>query len=156
MNSTSNWIGRKQVKVSASTEETYSSIPNQKYPISPLVWGLFDKKQYLPLTLFTSKSMQKLWEQPSSCPTKNIFIHSEGNKIAVLNVATFGEEKDISITQWHEAHNNYDIWLHEAYDEEIAIRWIKHHQFLASIDDFKKNFLSILKFDIAERTSYRF
>jgi hypothetical protein len=156
VNSASNWIGGKRVKVSALTEETFSSVSNQKYPFSPLVWGLFDKKQYLPLTLFTSKSMQKLWEQPSSCPTKNISIHGEGNKIAILNVTPFGEEKDLSIAQWHEAHNNYDAWLGEAYEDDIAAHWIQHHRFLTSIDNFEKNFPAILKFDVAERTSYTF
>jgi hypothetical protein len=79
VNCASNWIGGTQIKISASTEETFSS-----------VLGLFNRKKYLPLMLFTSKSMQKLWEQPSSCPTKNISIPGEGNKIPVLNVSPFG------------------------------------------------------------------
>jgi hypothetical protein len=53
-------------KISAAMEEDYTSAPNQKYPVSP---NLFE---YLPLTLFTSKAMKRLHQDPSSCLTKNI------------------------------------------------------------------------------------
>jgi hypothetical protein len=149
-------ISKIRTKISAAMEEDYTSVPNQKYPVSPVVWNLFDRGQYLPLTLFTSKAMKRLHQDPSSCSTKNISIPNEGNKIPVLNVAPFGEEKDISIPNWHEAKANYKIFLSEAFDDEVAGRWIRHHEFLASVDDFEKSFAAIIRFDISERTNYTF
>src|SRR5258705_74817 len=99
-------------------EEDYSSIPNQKYPISPLVWNLFNQGQYIPLILFTLKSMERLHQDPSSCPTKNISIPNKGNKIPMLNIAPFSKEKDISIPDWHEVKANYKRFLFEAFDDE--------------------------------------
>jgi hypothetical protein len=149
-------ISKIRTKISAAAEEDYSSVPNQKYPVSPIVWNLFDRGQYIPLTLFTSKSMKRLHQDPSSCVTKNVSIPNEGNKIPVLSVAPFGEEKDMSIPDWHEAKANYRIFLLEAFDDEVAGRWIRHHEFLASIDDFEKSFPAIVRFDISERIHYTF
>jgi hypothetical protein len=155
-NAASSQISKIRTKVSSALEEDFSLIPNQKYPISPLVWNLFHRGQYIPLTLFTSKSMKKLHQDPSSCTTKNISIPNEGNKIPILNVAPFREEKDMSIPDWHEAKSNYKTFLLEAFDEQAVHRWIEHHDFLGSIDDFQKNFPTIIQFDVSERTNYTF
>lgn len=156
VNAASSQISKIRTKVSSALEEEFSSVPNQKYPISPLVWNLFDRGQYIPLTIFTSKSMKRLHQEPSSCATKNISIPNEGNKIPILNVAPFGEEKDMSIPDWHEAKANYKTFLLEAFDDEAAGRWIRHHEFLASIDDFEKSFPAIIRFDTGERINYTF
>ena len=124
VNAASSQISKIRTKVSSTLEEEFSLVPNQKYPISPLVWNLFDRGQYIPLTIFTSKSMKRLHQEPSSCATKNISIPNEGNKIPILNVAPFGEEKDMSIPDWHEAKANYKTFLLEAFDDEAAGRWI--------------------------------
>src|ERR1700689_4212369 len=147
VNMASTQISKIWNKVSAAAEEEYFSILNQKYPISLLVWNLFNQGQYIPLTLFTSKSMKRLHQDSSSCATKNISIPNEGNKIPVLNVAPFGEEKDMLIPDWHEVKANYKSLFVDAFNDEVASRWIRHHEFLASIDDFEKSFPTILRFD---------
>jgi len=156
MSAASTQISMIHTKISAAMEEDYSSVPNQKYPVSLIVWNLFDRKQYLPLSLFTSKAMRRLHQDPSSCSMKNISIPNEGNKIPVLNITPFGKEKDMLVPDWHEAKANHKIFLLKAFDDEVAGRWIRHHKFLASIDNFKKLFVMIVQFDISECTNYTF
>ena len=62
----------------------------------------------------------------------------------------------MSIPDWHEAKANYKTFLFEAFDDEVASRWTRHHEFLTSIDEFEKSFLAILRFDTSERVSYTF
>jgi hypothetical protein len=127
VNAASPKFSKIQTRVSSALEEDLFSVPNQKCPVPPQVWNLFDCGQYIPLTIFTSKSMKRLHQDPSSCVTKNIYILNEGNKIPVLNVAPFSKEKDMSIPDWHEAKANYKIILLEAFDDEVASQWIQHH-----------------------------
>ena len=148
VNAASSQILKIQTKISSAFKEDFSSVPNQKYPISPLVWNLFDRGQYIPLTIFTSKSMKRLHQDPSSGAMKNISIPNEGNKIPVLNVAPFGEEKDMLIPDWHEVKANYKTFLLEAFDDDVASQWIRHHEFLTSIDDFAKSFPAIIRFNV--------
>jgi hypothetical protein len=62
----------------------------------------------------------------------------------------------MSIPDWHKTKANYKIFLLEAFDNEVAGQWIKHHKFLASIDDFERLFVAIIWFDISEHTNYTF
>lgn len=137
-------------------EEDFSSTVMQKFPVSSQVWTLWEKKQYIVLSLFTTASMRRLFEQPNSLPMKTISIPGDGNKVHILNVTSFGAELDLDLSQWHEAWRNYLDFIKQIYSPALAARWSDHYNFLASTDDFKTSYPWILRFDIAERTAYTF
>jgi hypothetical protein len=124
VNAASPQFSKIQTRVSSALEEDLFSVPNQKCPVPPQVWNLFDCGQYIPLTIFTSKSMKILHQDPSSCTMKNISILNEGNKIPILNVGPSSGEKDMSIPDWHGAKANYKTFLLKALNDGVAGQWI--------------------------------
>ena len=138
------------------TNETTSATPafNSGYGIHPFIISLAENGSHIPLSLFTTSATNTLHTSEASIPQKTVINRLTGLKRHIIDIKFFQGEDSMDIGDWHEAWTRYLRFVEMHGDKDSAIRWKKHHEFLAEQDNLKRNFAAILKFDIETRTKY--
>jgi len=105
-------------------------------------------------SLFTTTATNTLHTNEASIPQKTVINRLTSLKRHIIDIKYFQGEDCMDIGDWHEAWTRYLRFVETHGDKDSAIRWKKHHEFLAEQDNLKHNFAAILKFDIETRTKY--
>jgi len=131
----------------SSADEMPSSSSTTDYGFSthPFILQLAQNKFHIPLTLFTTKSTNKLHKESL---VQKIMYKSNGTKCHTVELSQFPDEHQMDIGDWHEAWNWYLTFLTTYHNGPSAKRWHAHYLFLSKQDNFKLNFPTILKFDM--------
>ncbi|RDB16021.1 hypothetical protein Hypma_003462 [Hypsizygus marmoreus] len=119
------------------------------YGIHPFLVQLAMHKVHIPLTLFTSKSTNRLHRE-STTLTQKVIYTKNNTKSHILDVSQFPSELTIDVADWHECWVRNRTFLEEHYEPALAKRWINHYLHLSHQDDFRSNFAAIRKFDYEE------
>lgn len=139
--------------VTNETTSTFSS-SNTGYGIHPFIISLAENGSHIPLSLFTTSATNTLHTSEASIPQKTVINRLTSLKRHIIDIKFFQGEDSMDIGDWHEAWTRYHRFVETHGDKDSAIRWKKHHEFLAEQDNLKRNFAAILKFDIEIRTKY--
>lgn len=138
------------------TNETTSAVSNSNtgYGIHPFIISLAENGSHIPLSLFTTAATNTLHTSEASIPQKTVINRLTSLKRHIIDIKYFQGEDSMDIGDWHEAWTRYHRFVETHGDKDSALRWKKHHEFLAEQDNLKRNFAAILKFDIETRTKY--
>ncbi|KAF9467015.1 hypothetical protein BDZ94DRAFT_1133559, partial [Collybia nuda] len=130
-----------------------SSSHDPGYFVHPFIVRLAENKLHIPLTLFTSKSTNRLFKETTTIKQTTTF-NPTGVKCHIIDLSHFPDEDSLDIADWHESWNRYKNFQRIYCVPKIATRWENHYAFLSKHDDFRTHFPAILKFDIQQRTNY--
>ncbi|KDR79124.1 hypothetical protein GALMADRAFT_208594 [Galerina marginata CBS 339.88] len=139
---------------SSANESLSSSFSNTGYGIHPFLVSLAENGSHIPLSLFTTSATNKLHTEEALIPQKTVINRTSGLKRHIIDIKHFPLEAAMDIGDWHEAWTRYHRFIEKHGDDEAALRWKLHHEFLSQQDNLKRDFTSILKFDIEVRTRY--
>ncbi|KIK80359.1 hypothetical protein PAXRUDRAFT_766154 [Paxillus rubicundulus Ve08.2h10] len=119
-----------------------------------LIIDLAEAKHYLPLTLFTAKAMQHLYQESGSLKLIKSQHPIMKTMVNVIDTSSFGDEKDMDTIDWLEAISCYLVFLKQHASPKITSCFDNHFQFLLRQDNFKHNFPAILAADIEYCQNY--
>ena len=138
---------------SSNDQPASSSTTDYGFGTHPFIIQLAQNKVHIPLSLFTTYSMNKLHKESTSIK-QNVVYNSAGTKCHIMDLSLFPDETKMDIADWHEAWNRYHTFVDTHYNTIGSKRWRDHYIFLSKQDNFRLNFPTILKFDIEQRTCY--
>jgi len=124
------------------------------YDIHPAIPELAANLCHVPLTLLTSEATRRLFTEDSAIKKKQIIHRVTKAKAWIIDISEFPKESEMSIGDWHSAWRRLLSLMTKIADKTISRRWSDHYDYLASQEDFAKDFPAILNFDIEQRTSY--
>jgi hypothetical protein len=113
---------------------------------------------YIPLSLFTTESLDYINKNSSSIATTKLNAPGSDKQICVLDSAHFKAnilaERDLDQAQWTEAAQNYVKFMGIVGTPEDVAHWTAHFGFLVTYDKVEKNFPALLCTDITLHQAY--
>ncbi|KAI0084803.1 hypothetical protein BDY19DRAFT_1051010, partial [Irpex rosettiformis] len=114
------------------------------------ILALLRARRHVPLTVCTSEALRTI---RANATNKYVKIqNSSTEKLSLLDVTQWDDEKTISVEDWHEAWGNY-IEIMGSLDKQgkIAALFKGHYEHLRRRKEMKTTFDAILEFDIEIR-----
>jgi hypothetical protein len=113
---------------------------------------------YIPLSLFTTESLDYINKNSSSIATTKLNAPGSDKQIRVLDTSHFEAnvlaERDMDRAQWTEAAQNYVKFMGIVGTPEDVARWTSHFGFLVTYEKAEKNFPALLRTDVTLRQAY--
>jgi hypothetical protein len=113
---------------------------------------------YIPLSLFTTESLDYINKNSSSIAMTKLNAPGSDKQIRVMDSAHFEAnvlaERDLDRAQWTEAAQNYVKFMGHIGTPEDVAHWTAHFGFLVTYEKAEKNFPALLRTDITLRQAY--